>query len=192
MPRWERCTAIYTAEDMNVFDKAKNNSDPTLIDRHFGAHPEQPFENIFASALDENGKAKTPIQRQHFANFLAFRYIKSCQPDATIWSGRGRYRFAENPDDQWSSAEHEFIELFGKDRAKRIAELARKAGLDPEKGTGLPDLAVYFPTEDDWRFIELKIPEKGDTLSLKQEDWLDLIATHLGPASAVEWVWRQG
>ncbi len=90
-------------------------------------------------------------------------------------------------------AQREFIRLFGKDCATKIADLAWDADLDPAGKTNCrPDLAVYFPTEEVWRFIELKIPEKGDTLSLKQEDWLDLFATHLGPASAVEWVWRQG
>lgn len=189
---WTRWNCTYTQEDVDAFDQAKNNSDPALIDRYFGRCSGRPFQNVFGSAVDGNGKANTPRRPALFTNFLAFRQIRTDRPDVTvlIWSGRGSYVFAGKPDHQNGSIQQQFVELFGRDRAKRIAELARKAGLDPEKGAGLPDLAVYFPVGDvRWRFIELKRPENGDTLSPKQRDWLCLLATHLGPESAVEWRW---
>ena len=100
MPRWKTCTATYTTEDKNVFDKAKNNSDPALIDRHFGRRSGRPFESVFGLAVDENGKANTPRRRALFTNFLAFRQIRTDRPDVNvlIWSGRGSYVFSKKPD----------------------------------------------------------------------------------------------
>ena len=67
--------------------------------------------------------------------------------------------------------------------------------MDPEKETGLPDLAVYFPAGDvQWRFIELKRLRTEGRVKAEsnQAKWLDLLATHLGPESAIEWIWDEG
>ena len=180
---WTEWNGTYTQEDVDAF------LDPERIDQQFGLPDKR--KRVFSVALHPNGNAKPQDRIHYLSNLLAFRCLKTHWPDAWIWDER--YRFAGEPgkhDRAMIHAQCEFIRLFREDRATKIADFARQRGLDPAgKTNSRPDLAVYFPTEDVWRFIELKIPEKGDTLRPKQRDWLCLLATHLGPESAVEWRW---
>jgi hypothetical protein len=188
MNTWTKWHAVYTDADETAFRDARR------INAHFGL-PLPNASRVFSLSLNSDGRSNVhdfgkKYRSTYLGNTWAYRYIKSLYPDAWIWDER--YRFSTktsfSKDMRILHAQTEFIKLLGADCIKEIRARALSSGLNPDTNTGgRPDLAAHFPGQEvPWRFIEIKIPERGDKLGEKQTDCLRLFASFFGGEGAVE------
>jgi len=193
MSAWSKWVSKYSAADDAAF------RDKSRIDIHFGLPLPSPMR-VFSLSLNGQGLSNVheggkQFRSHYFGNYLAYRYLTCHWPDAWIWDERYRFepRADVSTDANICGAQAAFLEKLGIETATEIQRLALDAGLDPgRKTSGRPDLAVWLPREaHSWRFIEIKIPERNDTLGDKQTRWLHLLSNFLGRESVVELEFRR-
>ena len=178
----------YSADDMEAF------SDPDRINAYFGL-PLPMSERVFSISLHPDGRSNVhgagkQYRPHYFGNTMLLRHIKQQYPGAWIWDERYKFRPIGGTfsDDRRLKAQAEFVRIMGEDRIDAVHAAAVEAGLDNgRKMVGLPDVAVYVPgNSPSWRFIEIKIPGRNDTLRTTQTGWLHLLSGFFGRDAAVE------
>lgn len=188
MNEWHpaRWTVPFTEADEKAF------SDPLRVNAHFGL-PLPMAERVFSISLNETGLTNVhdsgkKFRKHYLGNTMAIRLIKRQHPDAWIWDERFRFALeCKFTNKQFAFAQKEFIRMMGADRILEIGSRVKNAGLEPGgKSVGRPDMAVYVPGDEKWRFVEIKIPERGDELGLEQVKWLQLLSDYFGAEAAVE------
>ena len=189
MTSWATWRVEYSEADEIAF------GDPLRINSHYGL-PLSERSHVFSRSLNDAGLSNVhdpgkKYRPHYFGNNVAIRHIKARHPDAWIWDER--YRFTRDvsfaKDERIIHAQREFIQKMGLDRITEVRAMALAAGLDPEgKIVGRPDLAVFMPggSQMIWRFIEIKIRDRGDSLGENQTKWLQFLADCFGRESAVE------
>lgn len=188
MKEWQptRWTVPFTEADEKAF------ADPLIVNPHFGL-PLPMAERVFSISLNEAGITNVhgsgkKFRRHYLGNTVALRYIKRQHPDAWIWDERFRFALGcKFTNKQFAFAQREFMRMMGADRIRALGSRIKDAGLEPGgKSVGRPDMAVYIPGDGKWRFIEIKIPERGDELGDEQIRWLQLLSDYFGADTAVE------
>lgn len=186
MARWTKQVATLTGDDREAFD------DFSRVAGHFGLPFTLP-SRIFSRFLDDNGRVRAAtkdLDREGaFGHFAAYRLFAANEPEVWIWNERYWLSSAPVPVACMVRPQQLFRERFGAERIQLIEDQANKCGLFQtcKTGPGLPDLAVFAPTNViPWRFVEVKRPKKGDILSNCQERWLELLAEILGPECVIE------
>lgn len=188
---WTVEEVSFTAEDVAAFENSAE------VNRHFGLpFPGPARERVFSISLNEHGRSNVhdpgKASRPHyFGNYVVYRYLRELDPDVWIWDERYRFQTVNevSRDPRICAAQAKFVELFGQDRILEVQQLALKWGLKPGgKTSSRPDLAVFLPSRNEWRFIEIKIPERHDRVEETgdQAKWLQLFASYLGSNCAVE------
>lgn len=178
----------YDAGDLEAF------ANPDRINAHFGL-PLPMTERVFSISLHPDGRSNVhnagkQYRPHYFGNTMLLRHIKQQYPDAWIWDERYKFRRTEEipGDDRRRHAQAEFVRIMGQDRIEAVHAAAIDTGLDNgRKMVGLPDDAVYVPgNPPSWRFIEIKIPGRNDTLRTSRTGWLHLLSGFFGRDAAVE------
>lgn len=186
MDLWKKVRMNYSESDLRAFN------DLARVAEHFRL-PLVPPSRIFSRFLDGEGCVRAPMRRMRrsgaFAHLFAFREFAASEEEIWIWNERYWFSTAPAPVACMVRPQQIFQEKFGLEQLKRIGEAATRRGLFQtcKTGPGLPDLAVFVPGGDrPWRFVEIKMPGRGDGLSDEQRRWLELLTEVLGSESVIE------
>jgi hypothetical protein len=180
MRPWTTVRETYTSADRAAF------CDAAQVDSEFGFPAAQP-DRVFSISLNAGGCSNVHegghmFRWHYFGNAVAMRRVTAEAPDAWIWDERYRFERVSI----MSTAQREFLRHLGDKKLVAIQSAAKAAGFD-HRATGRPDLAAFLPGRDpEWCFIEIKIVGGTDKLKQKQIEWLRLLSSVFGRASAIE------